>query len=74
MFWCVFLFMTGMLTGMIFTIIVHRCKAVGSIKVAFEYADDKPYLFLELSKDVNTVLKKKYIVLKIDPECIKSQE
>lgn len=58
------IFGLGVLVGAIFTCIVFRFFLVGTLRV--DHSDpDGPFLFLELSKRVDSVISKKYVVLKV---------
>lgn len=58
------IFALGSLVGAIFTCIVFRFFLVGTLRV--DHSDpDGPFLFLELSKRVESVTSKKYVVLRV---------
>ena len=58
------IFALGVLVGAIFTGIVFRLLLVGTLRV--DHSDpDGPFLFLELSKRVEAVVSKKYVVLRV---------
>lgn len=60
----VIIFILGVLVGAIFTGIVFRLFLVGTLRV--DHSDpDGPFLFLELSKRVEAVVSKKYVVLRV---------
>ena len=59
------IFIAGVLIGCIFSVVICRLMSVGSLRIDTSDPDDNPYLFLELSKDVDTVSRKKYVVLKV---------
>lgn len=55
----------GIVVGSIITRIIIRPLDVGTLRI--DTSDpDGPFMFLELSKDVNTVASKKYVVLKVN--------
>ena len=58
----VIIFILGVLVGAIFTGIVFRLFLVGTLRVDHP---DGPFLFLELSKRVEAVVSKKYVVLRV---------
>lgn len=43
-----------------------RKEPVGDLRIDTSDPDDNPYLFLELSKDLNFIRRKKYITLKVN--------
>lgn len=58
------IFTLGILVGVIFTGIVFRLFSAGTLRV--DHSDpDSPFLFLELSKRIETVISKKYVVLRV---------
>lgn len=60
----VIVFTLGILVGIILTGIVFRFFLVGTLKV--DHSDpDGPFLFLELSKRIESVVSKKYVVLRV---------
>lgn len=55
----------GIVVGSIITRIIIRPLDIGTLRI--DTSDpDGPFMFLELSKDVNTVASKKYVVLKVN--------
>ena len=64
----------GCLIGYIATALIFRAFKVGTLRVDTSDPDDGPYMFLELSKDVRTVMSKKYIVLKVNTKNFISQK
>lgn len=59
-------FCIGVLFGCIISKIISRVKVVGSLRVDTSDPEDGPYLFLELSKSMDVVAKKKYVILKVN--------
>lgn len=58
------IFVLGVLVGAIFTGVVFRLFSVGTLRV--DNSDpDGPFLFLELSKRFETIVSKKYVVLRV---------
>ena len=62
----IIIFLVGVLLGIFVSIIISRFRAVGSLRIDTSDADDSPYLFLELSSNVNEVYKQKYVTLRIN--------
>ena len=58
-----FFFALGMLVGVIAVII--RLGIQGNLAVHYVEGEDKPYMCLELSKDVETVETRKIVVFKV---------
>ena len=63
------IFGIGVAVGCILTTVILRIKSVGILRVDTSDPDDSPYLFLELTKGLDTIYRKKYVSLKV---CIKS--
>lgn len=61
----VIIFAIGIVVGSIITRIITKPLDIGTLRI--DTSDpDGPFMFLELSKDVNTVASKKYVVLKVN--------
>jgi hypothetical protein len=61
------MFSLGALVGCIFANVVWLCFKVGRLRIiTSDEPGEKPYIFLELSKEVEKVATKKYIVLEVD--------
>lgn len=58
----------GIVIGAVVTCLVFGAFSVGSLRVDQSIPEDDPYLFLELTKSVSTILKKKFVVLKVRAE------
>lgn len=54
----------GIAIGSIITTIIFRPFLSGTLRI--DTSDERPYLFLELSKGVDTIANKKYILLKVN--------
>ena len=59
------IFGIGILIGFVCATIATRTKSVGSLRVDTSDPDDGPYLFLELSKDIEEIYRKKYVTFKV---------
>lgn len=63
----------GIAVGSIITRIIIRPLDIGTLRI--DTSDpDGPFMFLELSKDVDTVASEKYVVLKVNLENYISQK
>lgn len=60
------IFEIGILIGVVLTTIILRLLSVGSLRIDASDPDDNPYLFLELSKDIGEIYKKKYVMMKVN--------
>lgn len=56
----------GVLIGVVATVIITQIKSVGSLRIDTSDPEDNPYLFLELSKEVSYIYRKKYVLLKVN--------
>lgn len=56
----------GICIGVGITLIVFRAYHVGSLRIDRSDPTDVPYMFLELSKGVGDISKKKHVVLKVN--------
>lgn len=69
----VIIFAIGIVVGSIITRIVTKPLDFGTLRI--DTSDpDGPFMFLELSKDVDTVASKKYVILKVDLKSYISQK
>lgn len=59
------IFGIGILVGIVCTTVATRTKSVGFLRVDTSDSDDGPYLFLELSKDIEEIYRKKYVTFKV---------
>jgi hypothetical protein len=64
----------GVLIGAIFATVLIRFRAVGKLHVETSDPTEQPYLFLELSRSVGSVLNKRYVMLKVDAKNYFSRE
>lgn len=64
----------GFMIGYVMTALLFRVFRVGTLRVDTSDPDDRPYMFLELSKNVQAVMRKKYIVLKVSTKNFISQK
>lgn len=68
------MYLTGVLIGAIATLIIFRTRSVGVLRVDSSDPEDGPYLFLELKSNPQTIIKKKYVTLKVNPNSYISQK
>jgi len=59
------IFGIGIMVGIVCTTILTHYKSVGSLRIDTSDSDDGPYLFLELSKDIGEIYRKKYVTFKV---------
>lgn len=58
----------GIIIGAVLTCLIFGAFSVGSLRVDQSIPEDEPYLFLELTRNVSTILQKKFVVLKVRAE------
>lgn len=58
----------GIIIGGVVTYLIFGAFSVGSLRVDHSIPEDEPYLFLELTRNVSTILRKKFVVLKVRAE------
>lgn len=58
------LIVIGFVAGCITTSVMYRLFTVGALRVDMSDPDG-PFMFLELSKDMKSVISKKYVVMKV---------
>lgn len=56
----------GFILGGFFMYALSGGEAIGTLRIDASDPDDGPYLFLELSKDLNHIRNKKYVTLKVN--------
>lgn len=55
---------TGMVIGFIISKLMFRFLSIGTLRV--DHSDpDGPFLFLELSKQIDSVVRKKYVIMRV---------
>lgn len=58
----------GIIIGAVATCMIFGTFSVGSLRIDQSIPEDEPYMFLELTRNVHTILKKKFVVLKVRAE------
>lgn len=69
----VIIFAIGVVVGSIITRIITKPLDFGTLRIDFSDLDG-PFMFLELSEDVDTVASKKYVILKVNLKSYISQK
>lgn len=59
------LFFVGVSLGVSIASIIFRSHFIGDLRIDNSDPDDGPYLFLELSKDIGEIYRKKYVMFKV---------
>lgn len=58
----------GIVVGSVLTILVMGSLSSGNLRIDQSIPEEDPYLFLELTKSVSTILYKKFVILKVRAE------
>lgn len=61
-------FVIGLVVGVLIGVIFFYRRPVGNLRIDRSDPSSAPYLFLELGTDVETVMHKKYVTLKVRVE------
>lgn len=59
------IFLCGVIAGISIAMIIFRIYIVATLRIDRSDPEDGPYMFLELSKDVDKISTKKYVILKV---------
>ena len=70
----VLLVLLGFVFGMIFFLICLAVRSVGTLRVDQSDPTEPPYLFLELDKPVESIVKEKYVLFRVSKKNFISQE
>lgn len=62
----ILLLAAGIILGLLLSRLIFGISSVGTLKSYQGDPDDGPYLFLALSRSVQDVLNKKYVLMKVD--------
>ena len=60
------IFGIGVLVGSIVTQIIFRAFLIGTLRIDTSDPNDRPYMFLELSKGIGDISPRKYVILKVN--------
>lgn len=58
----------GILIGTAATGLIVSRNLSGNLRIDHSIPEDAPYMFLELNKSISTVIRKKFVVLKVKAE------
>ena len=61
----VLLVLLGFIGGMVFFLICLAAKSIGTLRIDQSDPTEPPYLFLELDKPVESIIKKKYVLFRV---------
>ncbi len=58
----------GVVIGVVVTALIVSTRLSGNLRIDHSIPEDNPLMFLELTKSVSTVVRKKFVVLKVRVE------
>ena len=61
-------FIAGVIIGLFIFYMRNKSDICGNLRIDRSQKDEQPYLFLELSKEVNDICGKKYVIFKVRDE------
>ena len=61
----VLLILFGFIGGMVFFLICLAAKSIGTLRIDQSDPTEPPYLFLELDKPVESIIKEKYVLFRV---------
>ena len=70
----VLLVLLGFVVGMVFFLICLAARSIGTLRVDQSDPTEQPYLFLELDKPVENIVKEKYVLFRVSKKNFISQE
>lgn len=70
----VLLVLLGFVFGMVFFLICLALRSVGTLRVDQSDPTEPPYLFLELDKPVENIVKEKYVLFRVNKKNFISQD
>ena len=62
----VLLILLGFIGGMVFFLICLAAKSIGTLRIDQSDPTEPPYLFLELDKPVESIIKEKYVLFRVN--------
>lgn len=70
----VLLVLLGFVSGMVFFLIYLAAKSIGTLRIDQSDPTEPPYLFLDLDKPVESIIKEKYVLFRVSKKNFISQE
>ena len=70
----VLLVLLGFIGGMVFFLICLAAKSIGTLRIDQSDPTEPPYLFLELDKPVESIIKEKYVLFRVIKKNFISQD
>ena len=70
----VLLVLLGFVGGMVFFLICLTTRSIGTLRIDQSDPTEPPYLFLDLDKPVESILKEKYVLFRVSKKNFISQD
>lgn len=70
----VLLVLLGFVFGMVFFLICLAARSIGTLRIDQSDPTEPPYLFLDLDKPVESIIKEKYVLFRVSKKNFISQE
>ena len=70
----VLLVLLGFVFGMVFFLICLAARLIGTLRIDQSDPTEPPYLFLDLDKPVESIIKEKYVLFRVSKKNFISQE
>ena len=70
----VLLVLLGFIGGMVFFLMCLAAKSIGTLRIDQSDPTEPPYLFLELDKPVESIIKEKYVLFRVSKKNFISQD
>lgn len=70
----VLLVLLGFVGGMVFFLICLAARSIGTLRIDQSDPTEPPYLFLDLDKPVESIIKEKYVLFRVSKKNFISQE
>ena len=70
----VLLVLLGFIGGMVFFLICLAARSIGTLRIDQSDPTEPPYLFLDLDKPVESIVKKKYVLFRVSKKNFISQD
>lgn len=70
----VLLVLLGFVGGMVFFLICLAARSIGTLRIDQSDPTEPPYLFLDLDKPVESIIKEKYVLFRVNKKNFISQD
>lgn len=70
----ILLVLLGFVGGMVFFLICLAARSIGTLRIDQSDPTEPPYLFLDLDKPVESIIKEKYVLFRVNKKNFISQD